>query len=80
MTAEDKIQVTWRVVVRGEASPRLHVFDEGWLLNSWIGDADIVRCNSPELKILAWLISFRILAFPKSINVDIDLGPEKTRT
>lgn len=46
MTAEDKIQVTWRVVVRGEASPRLRVFDEGWLLDSRIGDADIVRCDS----------------------------------
>jgi hypothetical protein len=46
VTAEDKIQVTWRVVVRGEASPRLHVFDEGWLLDSRIGDADIVRCDS----------------------------------
>ena len=46
MAAQDKNQVTWRVVVHGEASPRQHVFDEGWLLDSRISDADIVRCDS----------------------------------
>jgi hypothetical protein len=46
VTASDENQVSWRVIVRGEASQTRHALDEGWLLDPRISDADIVCCNS----------------------------------
>ena len=48
MTAEYKTQVRWRVVVREEAWPAQHLFDEEWLKDARVSDTDIVRCDSPE--------------------------------
>lgn len=53
MTAERENQVAWRVVVRGEASPRRQVFDEAWLPDSRISDTDIVCRNSTETEDLS---------------------------
>ena len=53
LTVEREIQVSWRVVVRGEASPKQHSFDEEWLTDPRISDADIVCCNTVETECLS---------------------------
>ena len=79
MTAEDKNQIAWRVVVRGEASPRQHVFDEGWLLDSQISDADIVRCDSAGTEDLSILDSISEFSrFPNPSMSILILVPRKS--
>ena len=53
MTSEREIQVSWRVVVRGEASPKRNSFNEKWLTDSRITDGDIVYCNTIETECLS---------------------------
>lgn len=47
MTGEEESPVSWRVITRGEASPRRHSLDEAWLRDSTISDVDMVCCVSP---------------------------------
>jgi len=53
LTAKREIQVSWRVVRQGEASPKRDSFDEKWLTDSRITDADIVCCNTIETECLS---------------------------
>jgi hypothetical protein len=52
VTAEQENQVSWRVIVRGEASPWRDAFDEGWLVDSSIGDTDFACCDSGQTESL----------------------------
>ncbi len=53
MTAEQENQVSWRVVVGGEASTWRDTFDEGWLVDSRISDTDIACCDSGQTECLS---------------------------
>jgi hypothetical protein len=78
VTAEYESQVAWRAIVRGEASPTQHVFDEGWLLNSRINDTDIICCNSSgteDLSITDYLLEFS--RFPNPAMSILVLIPRK---
>ncbi len=78
MTVEQEVQVSWRVVVRGEASPKRHVFDEGWLIDSRITDTDIVCCNSVETECLSTADSISEFSrFPDPVMSILILIPRK---
>jgi hypothetical protein len=79
VTAEDKNQVAWRVVVLGDTSPSQRLFDEGWLLDSRVSDTDIVRCDSAGTEDLSVADSISEFSrFPNQAMSILILVPRKS--